>query len=165
MKELNYSDEVGNVVLQHHERWDGNGYPHQIAGDGIDMGARIVSVADSFEAMVSHKPYRNSMVGYQAMKNLLADNSRRFDPDVLKAFILTMGIYPIGSIVRLNDDTVARVTEVRPFAPLRPKIQVLIDEHKKVFRNEEGAFIDLLLEKKRYITKAMDLKEISEQNV
>jgi HD-GYP domain-containing protein (c-di-GMP phosphodiesterase class II) len=162
-KELSYPEEVGQIVLQHHERWDGEGYPHHIAGDNIDVGARIVSIADAFEAMVSQKPYRNSMVGYQAMKNILADNSRRFDPEILKSFILTMGVYPIGSIVRLNNGTIARVNEVRASAPLRPKIQILIDEYKKVFRHEEGNIIDLLVEKNLYITKAMDAKELSEK--
>ncbi|MDR3247578.1 MAG: HD domain-containing protein, partial [Treponema sp.] len=69
-KELNYPDEVGFVALQHHERWDGQGYPAKISGENIDIGARILSVADAFEAMVSKKPYRNSMVGYEAMKAL-----------------------------------------------------------------------------------------------
>jgi HD-GYP domain-containing protein (c-di-GMP phosphodiesterase class II) len=82
-KELLYPEDVGLVALQHHERWDGEGYPRRISGSDIDMGARIVSVADAFEAMVSEKPYRNSMMGYQAMTNLLSDNSRRVDPDVL----------------------------------------------------------------------------------
>jgi HD-GYP domain-containing protein (c-di-GMP phosphodiesterase class II) len=102
-KELLYPEDVGLVALQHHERWDGEGYPRRLTGIAIDMGARIVSVADAFEAMVSQKSYRNSMVGYQAMKNLLSDNSRRFDPAVLTAFIQTMGSYPIGSIILLNN--------------------------------------------------------------
>ena len=162
-KELPYPDEVGLIVLQHHERWDGEGYPRGIAGASIYLGARIVSVADAFEAMVSHKPYRNPMVGYQAMKNLLADNKQRFDPDVLKAFVLTMGIYPIGSIVRLNNNALARVIEARGDAPLRPKLRVLIDEFNQVFRNETGNIIDLLIEKNLFITKALDAKEISEK--
>jgi len=85
--------------------------------------------------MVSQKAYRNSLTGYQAMKNLLADNSRCFDPGVLKTFILIMGIHPIGSIVLLNNGTTARVMETRSDAPLRPKVQVLIDEYKNIFKN------------------------------
>jgi HD-GYP domain-containing protein (c-di-GMP phosphodiesterase class II) len=160
-KELLYPEDVGLAALQHHERWDGEGYPRRIAGANIDMGARIVSVADAFEAMVSEKPYRNSMVGYQAMKNLLSDNSRRFDPDVLKAFIKTMGIYPIGSVIMLNNGAIARVTEVQGDAPLRPKIRLLIDEFGKVYKNEEGELIDLLTEKSLFIAQALDPREIS----
>jgi HD-GYP domain-containing protein (c-di-GMP phosphodiesterase class II) len=163
-KELLYPEDVGVVVLQHHERWDGEGYPRRISGAAIDMGARIVSVADAFEAMVSHKPYRNSMMGYQAMKNLLSDNSRRFDPDVLKAFIQTMGIYPIGSIIFLNNGALARVVEVHGSAPLRPKIRILIDEFGKVFKQDEGDYIDLLTEKSLFIARAVDPKEVAKKN-
>ncbi|GHV85461.1 metal-dependent phosphohydrolase [Spirochaetia bacterium] len=162
-KELLYAEDVGLVALQHHERWDGEGYPRRISGPDIDMGARIVSVADAFEAMVSEKPYRNSMMGYQAMKNLLSDNSRRFDPDVLKAFIKTMGIYPIGSIILLNNGSIARVTEVQGDAPLRPRIRILIDEFGKMFKQDEGDAIDLLTEKSLFIARALDPRELSKK--
>jgi HD-GYP domain-containing protein (c-di-GMP phosphodiesterase class II) len=162
-KELLYPEDVGLAALQHHERWDGEGYPRRISGADIDMGARIVSVADAFEAMVSEKPYRNSMMGYQAMKSLLSDNQRRFDPDVLKAFIKTMGIYPIGSIILLNNGSIARVTEVQGDAPLRPKIRILIDEFGKLFRQDEGDLIDLLTEKSLFIARALDPREIAKK--
>ena len=158
-RELLYPEDVGIVVYQHHERWDGEGYPRKIVGAVIDAGARIVSVADAFEAMVSQKPYRNSMMGYQAMKNLLSDNSRRFDPDVLKAFIQTMGIYPIGSIILLNTGAMARVVEVQGTAPLRPKIEILIDETGKELKKDEANIIDLLNDKHLFIARAVDPKD------
>jgi HD-GYP domain-containing protein (c-di-GMP phosphodiesterase class II) len=163
-KELLYPEDVGLIALQHHERWDGEGYPRRITGTDIEMGARIVSVADAFEAMVSEKPYRNSMMGYQAMKNLLSDNSRRFDPDVLKGFIKTMGIYPIGSIILLNNGAIARVTEVQGDAPLRPKIRILIDEFGKMYKQDEGDILDLLTEKSLFIARALDPKELSKKH-
>jgi HD-GYP domain-containing protein (c-di-GMP phosphodiesterase class II) len=159
--ELLYAEEVGLTAMQHHERWDGEGYPRRISGEGIDIGARIVSVADAFEAMVSEKPYRNSMMGYQAMKNLLSDNSRRFDPDVLKAFFSTMGIYPIGSMIMLNNGAVARVTDIEKDAPLRPKVRILIDESGVLHKNDEGSLINLLSEKNLFIARALNPKEIA----
>ncbi|MDR1251335.1 MAG: HD-GYP domain-containing protein [Treponema sp.] len=163
-KELLYPEDMGIIVLQHHERWDGGGYPRQIAKTKINIGARIVSVADAFEAMVSQKSYRNSMVGYQAMKNILADNSRRFDPNVLKAFIKTMGIYPIGSIVLLNNTALARVIEVHGDAPLRPKIHILISEYGRVFKPDEGDIIDLKTERSLFISKAVDPRDLAGNN-
>jgi HD-GYP domain-containing protein (c-di-GMP phosphodiesterase class II) len=159
LKELNYPDSVGFVVLQHHERWDGQGYPSGIAGENIDIGARILSVADAFEAMVSKKPYRNSMVGYEAMKALMSDNQSRFDPDVLKAFITIMGIYPIGSIVVLNDGAIARVTEVQPGTPLRPRVQILINQSGQ--KGQNGAIINLLTEKNYFISRALNPKDLA----
>ena len=142
-KELMYPDDVGLVGLQHHERWDAEGYPRKTTGSDIDVLARIVSVADAFEAMVSQKPYRNPMIGYAAMKALLSDNSRRFDPDILKAFIKSMGIYPLGSTVLLNNAAIARVIEIHPEAPLRPRLRIIVDEFGKRYEGDEGDAVDL----------------------
>jgi len=161
IKELQYPDDVGLVGLQHHERWDGEGYPRKTAGQDIDLLARIVSVADAFEAMVSQKPYRNSMIGYAAIKNLLSDNSRRFDPDVLKAFVRSMGIYPIGSIVVLNNAAVAKVIDTHADAPLRPKLRIIVDEFSKHYKDDSGDTIDLLAEKSLFIARAVDPRELA----
>jgi len=155
-KELFGPHEVNLIALQHHERWDGKGYPDHIIGPAIDIGARIVSVADAFEAMVSKKSYRNSIIGYQAIKNLLADNSRRFDPAVIMAFTKIMGIYPIGSIVRLNDGSVARVIKVHGDAPLRPIVQMLMDNRGHVIGSGKAETVDLLESRKLFIKEAID---------
>jgi HD-GYP domain-containing protein (c-di-GMP phosphodiesterase class II) len=160
-KELGYPEEVGTAALQHHERWDGEGYPQHLSGETIDLGARIISAADAFEAMVSRKPYRNSLMGYQAMKNLLSDNSRRFDPNILKAFIKTMGIYPIGSIILLNNGNYARVVEVQGAAPLRPKIRILMDKAGTAYKKDEGTIINLLAERDLFIARAVDPRELA----
>jgi HD-GYP domain-containing protein (c-di-GMP phosphodiesterase class II) len=159
-KELLYPDDVGLIGLQHHERWDSEGYPRKTAGQDIDLLARIVSIADAFEAMVSVKPYRGSMIGYAAMKALLSDNSRRFDPEILKAFIQSMGIYPLGSTVLLNNAAIARVIEIHPEAPLRPKLRIFVDEFGKHYEGNEGDAIDLALEKTLFIARALDPKEL-----
>jgi HD-GYP domain-containing protein (c-di-GMP phosphodiesterase class II) len=156
-REIGCPEEIGRIARQHHEHWNGQGYPGGIAGNDIDLGARILSVADAFEAMVSKKPYRNSMVGYEAMKNLLSDNQSHFDPVVLKAFVRIMGIHPIGSIVLLNNGAIGKVTEVRSEAPLRPKIFILQD--KEGNRQEKGEILDLLVEKTVFITRALNQKE------
>jgi hypothetical protein len=121
-------------------------------------------VADAFEAMVSQKSYRNPLAGYQAMKNLLSDNRRRFDPDVLKAFIRTMGVYPIGSVILLNNGAWARVLEIRKDAPLRPTLRVLVAESGAVCRQGEGARINLLGEKGLFIVRAIEPAEFAQKN-
>jgi HD-GYP domain-containing protein (c-di-GMP phosphodiesterase class II) len=163
-KELFGPNEVNLIALQHHERWDGKGYPDHIIGPAIDMGARIVSVADAFEAMVSKKAYRNSMLGYQAIKNLMADNGRRFDPTVIMAFTKLIGIYPIGSIVKLNDGSVARVVSVHRDTPLRPKVQMVVNKEGKALRPGEGATVDLLTERTLFIKNAIDPEEYNTSN-
>ncbi|MDR2965996.1 MAG: HD-GYP domain-containing protein [Treponema sp.] len=164
-KELYGPKEVNFIALHHHERWDGQGYPDGLMESAIEIGARIVSVADAFEAMVTKKSYRNSMVGYQAVKNLMADNGRRFDPAVIIAFTKIMGIYPIGSIVRLNDFSVARVVSLNTEAPLRPVVQMLMDDKGKVYGSRDVVTVDLLADKKLFIKNALDPDEYNGTHV
>ncbi len=159
-RELRYADTVGQAALQHQERWDGDGYPKGLAGERIVLPARIIAVADAFEAMVSKRPYRDSMIGYRAMRTILGDNGRRFDPDVLKNFIRTMGIYPLGSIVLLNNAAVGRVVTVNPQSPLRPSVKIMIDETGAELPNDSGDIVDLSSEKRLFIAQAVDPKEI-----
>jgi HD-GYP domain-containing protein (c-di-GMP phosphodiesterase class II) len=158
-KTLRYPEEIGNIALQHHERWDGNGYPNKLKGEEINLPARIVSVADAFEAMVSVRPYRNSMIGYKAMRQLLNDNSRRFDSRVLKTFIKVMGIYPIGSIVLLNDASIGRVISTHSDAPLRPTVRLLIDSRGRALEKRKE-IIDLKQDNKLFIARAINPSEI-----
>ena len=73
-----------DVVHYHHERWDGGGYPSGLAGEAIPLGARIVAVADSFDAMISSRPYRAGRTPEQAVAELEAEAGRQFDPAVVR---------------------------------------------------------------------------------
>ncbi|WKC72765.1 HD-GYP domain-containing protein [Treponema paraluiscuniculi] len=148
---LKYPNSVGLSVLQHHEHWNGKGYPQSLSGNKITIGARILAVTDAFAAMLAPKSYRKPFSGYQAMKSLLADNARRFDPDVIKAMIQSVGIYPIGSLVLLNNSAVARVVKTTATAPLRPCLRIVIDEHDVTHPDDSGEFIDLAVNKTNYI--------------
>jgi putative nucleotidyltransferase with HDIG domain len=76
-----------DIVLHHHERYDGNGYPDHLAGENIPLGARIIAVADSFDAMVSIRPYRaKSLTVRRALKILDEERGAQFDPDLVTAF-------------------------------------------------------------------------------
>ena len=158
-KELKYPEEVGIIALQHHERWDGQGYPRHLRGEDINISSRIVAVADSYIAMINERPYRNSVIGYSAMKNVLSDNGRHFDPKILKAFLESMGIYPIGSIVQLNNSAIGRVTVTHTEAPLRPVVELIIDEYGNSLTERDT--IDLLEKKPLFIVKAVDPKALA----
>lgn len=160
-KELSYSEAVGLVALQHQERWDGHGYPRRLAGENIKLEARIIAVADAFVAMVSNRPYRNPMIGYTAMRNLLKDNGTRFDPNVLKIFIKVLGIYPIGSVVLLSDASVCRVLENRGDAPLKPLVKTIIDKDGNEFSDDTGPIVDLMQQKAVFIAKAVDANSLA----
>jgi HD-GYP domain-containing protein (c-di-GMP phosphodiesterase class II) len=74
-------------VLHHHEYYDGQGYPDGIAGEDIPFGARILSVADVFEAMTSNRPYRKALSPEMAVQTLLAGRGKQFDPRMVDAFM------------------------------------------------------------------------------
>ena len=74
------------VILHHHERWDGHGYPYGLAGEQIPQAARIVAVADSLDAMISSRNYREALTPEQAYKEILRCSGRHYDPDVVKSF-------------------------------------------------------------------------------
>jgi cyclic di-GMP phosphodiesterase len=75
------------IVRSHHERWDGRGYPDGLGSDEIPLGARIFAVADSLDAMTSHRPYRRALSWQAARTEILAQRKRQFDPDVVDAFV------------------------------------------------------------------------------
>ncbi|MFP4329845.1 MAG: HD-GYP domain-containing protein [Spirochaetaceae bacterium] len=155
-RELEFPEEVGLAALQHQERFDGRGYPRGLAKEKIIDLARIIAVVDSFEAMVSKRPYRDPMIGYTAMKNLLSDNGRRFDPEMLKVFIKALGLYPIGSIVLLNDGSIGRVLENDGEAPLKPTIKLLIASDGTEYPQDDGEVIKLTERRDLFIAKAVD---------
>ncbi len=159
VSELMYTEAVGKIIMQHHEHWDGTGYPGKLTAKQITLGARILAVADSFVAMTSPKAYRDAMLGYDAMKNLLNDNGEHFDPEVIKATIQSLGIFPIGSIVLLNNTAICMVIKNEPKTPLRPNLQVIIDEHGQEFENQTGELIDLSIQKNLFILRAINPKE------
>jgi putative two-component system response regulator len=85
LKKIDFPWPLAEIVLQHHERMDGSGYPKGLAGDAIMMEARILSVSDVFETIGSHRPYRPSLGLKKAMDELTANSGTLYDPDVVSA--------------------------------------------------------------------------------
>ncbi|MCQ2579641.1 MAG: HD-GYP domain-containing protein [Treponemataceae bacterium] len=152
--------EVTDMITQHHEHWDGNGYPRGLKGDEISTGAAILAVTDAFEAMVTEKAYRTSMLGYEAMRVLISDNCHHFSPEVVRAFIQCMGVYPIGSLVLLSDASIGRVVQGNDSSPLRPDIRILMSETGKKYPNNTGPVVKLEGMRKLFIVRALDAKDL-----
>jgi HD-GYP domain-containing protein (c-di-GMP phosphodiesterase class II) len=75
-----------NIVRHHHERWDGKGYPDGLKGEAIPLGARIIAVADAFDAMTSDRPYRKALSFSTAMQEVTRNAGTQFDPQIVEAF-------------------------------------------------------------------------------
>jgi HD-GYP domain-containing protein (c-di-GMP phosphodiesterase class II) len=79
--------EALRIVRSHHERWDGRGYPDELSGQEIPVGARIFAVADALDAMTSNRPYRRAMTWEAAHTEVLEQSGRQFDPEIVEAFV------------------------------------------------------------------------------
>jgi diguanylate cyclase (GGDEF)-like protein len=90
------ADPLATWVLHHHERWDGGGYPERLAGERIPLGARILFVADAFEAMTTDQPWRSSLSREQALAELERCSGTQFDPAVVGAFAAELAV-PAGT--------------------------------------------------------------------
>jgi HD-GYP domain-containing protein (c-di-GMP phosphodiesterase class II) len=101
-----------HVAFQHHERYDGSGYPRGLLdADTLDL-AKVVAVADSYEAMTSDRPYREAMMPHQALAELTRDAGKSYNPTVIKCFVEVVAAYPLGTVVRLSDGSLATVVGV-----------------------------------------------------
>jgi putative two-component system response regulator len=99
IKDIPYLSHAVSIVRHHHERWDGNGYPDRLAGDEIPIEARIVAVADAFDAMTTERPYSPSRDLEDAFDEILNCSGKFYDPKVVKAFKLA---WNLGEIHKIN---------------------------------------------------------------
>ncbi len=133
------------VILQHHERFQGKGYPHGQAGDRIPLLARICAVADAFDAMTSDRPFRPAFTPYQAMRAMLAQAGTQFDPEILRAFLGKLSVYPPGTQVTLQDGSPAVVLRGNAGLLIRPVVKLLKP------RPGQPAVIDLARDRAHFI--------------
>lgn len=113
------------VVLEHHERYNGCGYPYRMAGDEISLAGRMAAIVDSYDAMTSDRPYRPAISPFLALRQLYDQGGTQFDPALIAAFVRTVGIYPVGTLVRLESGHLAVVEEVHHDNLLSPVVRVI----------------------------------------
>ena len=116
-----FSENIMLGVLQHHEKMNGHGYPQGVDRSRIHKYAKIISVADVFDALVTKRPYKDPFSKNVATEMVMG-MSQELDIDMMKIFLHTVILYPVDSIVTLSNGELAKVVENNPDYPLRPKV-------------------------------------------
>ncbi len=125
LAELGLGRPVVRAGLQHHERWNGTGYLEGLAGPGIHPCARVVTVADAFDALIHDRPYRPAFAPREALELTMAERGRGYDPAVVDALLRCVRLYPVGSVVLLNVGALAVVSGENDGEPTRPVVRLL----------------------------------------
>lgn len=128
--------EVIDACLHHHEKLDGTGYPGKLAGEQISLLARMSAICDVYDAITSNRPYHR---GWDPSSSLsrMAKWTGHFDPQLFQLFVRTLGIYPVGSLVRLASGRLAVVIEQNPDSLLKPRLRMFYNVDKRQWVSPE----------------------------
>lgn len=134
-----FAPEVYTAVLQHHEWYNGGGYPMQKSGTEISIYARIINLVDVYDALTSKVPYHEAVSPSEAVEYIMANAGAEFDPELVDVFLRKISVYPVGCEVELSDGRTAVVMENYRDFILRPKIKVIPDGEIIDLKSDEAA--------------------------
>ena len=132
----NISEVTKDVCLHHHEKFEGGGYPKNLKGDEISLFARMGAVCDVYDAITSNRPYKAGWDPAESIKRM-AEWKGHFDPVVFQAFVKSLGIYPTGSLVRLESGKLGVVIEQGEASLLKPKVKVFFSTKSQAYIHPE----------------------------
>lgn len=137
------SDIVKNIAIEHHERYNGTGYPQSKSGEDISIYGQMAAIVDHYDSITSDSEMTKGIPPNEAMKQLIALSKRSgaFNPELVQLFIHCMGIYPVGSLVSLSNGKFAVVIESNSGELLAPNIRVIFNSLTRAFIEPED--IDL----------------------
>ncbi|KPW01279.1 HD domain-containing phosphohydrolase [Pseudoalteromonas sp. P1-11] len=112
-----------DMIVNHHERLDGSGYPRGITAEKLSRPARIMAIVDVYDALTADRPHQEGDEPINALRYLLA-NKELFDAELVQHFIKCLGVHPVGTIVKLTNERLALVLEGNKSNPIKPKVKL-----------------------------------------
>ncbi|MCZ6659555.1 MAG: HD-GYP domain-containing protein [Gammaproteobacteria bacterium] len=132
-KEAGVEDAIILQMLKtHHERHDGSGYPQGLQGNAIPVFGRIAGIVDSYDAMISERPYSKAISSFAAIRALQSRADELYQEEIVEHFIKAIGVFPAGTIVELNTGEVAVVVSQNGAWRLKPKVMLILEENKQI---------------------------------
>ena len=125
-----------NVAAQHHERFDGSGYPNKLKGETISRYGQMSAIVDVYDPITSERVYHKGMPPTEALRKILEWSKNHFNPELTQVFIRSLGIYPTGSLVQLESGRLAIVEEQRPDKIMQPKVRIIFHTRGHYLRPE-----------------------------
>lgn len=119
--------EVLSIIENHHERADGSGYPRGLEGAGIPLLARIAGIVDTYDAMITPRPYATARTSHEAVQELLDCKGSTFQEALIEQFVQAIGLFPTGTMVELNTGEVAIVVKQNMTRRLKPELVLVLD--------------------------------------
>ncbi len=130
------SEVTKDVCLHHHEKIDGSGYPKGLTGETMSLFAKMGAVCDVYDAVTSNRPYKAGWDPAESIKRM-AEWTGHFDPMVFQAFVKSLGIYPIGSLVKLASGKLGVVIEQGEQSLLKPKVKIFFSTKSQAYIKPE----------------------------
>lgn len=149
-----------HIAYQHHERWDGNGYPRGLREQEIHLYSRIVAVADVFDALVADRPYRKAYSTNQAVSLMRRMSGSQFEPGILESFLANIAEFPIGTVVALSSGEIGVVVDTNREKPILPVVRVLFNKRLKPLSVVKE--IDLTKDSSVHVSRVLGEEEVSQ---
>lgn len=158
---LKLSEDIKTIIAQHHESLDGSGYPSGLKGNQISLGARVISVINSYDSHCNPHNPTDAVIPYKVLSSMFTKYKGRFDNDVLMTVVKILGVYPPGTIVKLSNNVIGMVVGINTKNSLRPQIMI----YDAAIPVGEAISLDLEYEKDINIVSAINPTQLSKEEI
>ncbi|MCX7912168.1 MAG: HD domain-containing protein [Dehalococcoidales bacterium] len=150
--------ETAEIVYQHHERWDGSGYPRGLRGKDILLGAQIIGLADVFVDLLSVRPGRRRFMPHEAIEYVMAASGDQFDPAVVETFVRQVPCYPSGLLVQLSTGEVGITVSPKRGFIARPVVRICYTAEGAEVEDPYDIDLSVAEHQRKFITKVLEFE-------